>query len=166
MPPSPTITGPVSSRSRKRLRVWIWAGTSSPSELARHILRAWPDRVWHLARRQVAEGFIGPVPSAFSRCRAGRCPSPVRILAAPENARGAAAWPLLGLLGRRFAEVAPAASGPHSVCLLTIATRGHFIHHPFSVDWATSRKKRRLYFVSAAGTVPLCIKRRPREPAL
>jgi hypothetical protein len=30
----------------------------------------------------------------------------------PENARGAAAWPLLGLLGRRLAEVAPAASGP------------------------------------------------------
>src|SRR6266511_2648066 len=81
----------------------------------------------------------------------------------PDNARGAAAWPLLGLLGRRFSEVAPAASGPHSVCLLTIARRGHFIHHPFSVDCATSRKKRRLYFVLEAGTVPLRIERRPRE---
>src|SRR4051795_4009155 len=83
-----------------------------------------------------------------------------------KNTRGAAAWPLLGLLGRRFSEVAPAASGPARLCLLTIASGGHFIHHPFSVDCATSRKIRRLYSVSEAGSVPLCIKRRPREPAL
>jgi hypothetical protein len=42
--------------------------------------------------------------------------------------------------GRRFSEVAPAASGPVSVCFLTIAVRGHLIHHPFSVDWPASRK--------------------------
>ena len=41
---------------------------------------------------------------------------------------------------RRCSEVAPAASGPNSVCLLTIAARGHLIHHPFSVDWLGSRK--------------------------
>jgi hypothetical protein len=64
----------------------------------------------------------GTVPAAATQC------------IGLENARGAAAWPLLSLLGRRFAEVAPAASGPRSVCLLTIARSGHFIHHPFSVD--------------------------------
>ena len=65
MPPSPTITGPASRRSTKRLRVWLGAGTSSPSELARHIHPgSTPGRVWHLAAEAGCRGFEGPVPSA------------------------------------------------------------------------------------------------------
>ena len=84
IPPSPTIAGPVSSRSRKR----FWAGTSSPSELARHILRARPDRVWHLAaeagcRRRHRAGSLG-----LLSMRSGTRPSPPPILQTQKTQEG------------------------------------------------------------------------------
>jgi hypothetical protein len=53
----------------------------------------------------------------------------------------------------------PRRIGALSVCLLIIEMRGHFIHHPFSVDCATSRKISAVYFVLEAGTAPFRIER-------
>src|SRR5882672_2146104 len=114
IPPSPTITGPLSRRSRKRLRVWLWAGTSSPSELARHIHPgSRPAGFGTLPRGQVAEASkgrfpqplsmrSGTLPASVPKYRQGACRDPC-----PENARGAAAWPLLGLLWKEIFRGCP-----------------------------------------------------------
>src|SRR5713101_2755857 len=67
----------------------------------------------------------------------GRAPVGIRVQITQEGPPPGPSWVSYG---RRFSEVAPAASGPVSVCSLTIASRGHLIHHPFSVDWPGSRK--------------------------
>ena len=58
---------PSTRRSRKRLRVWVWAGTSSPSELARHIHPGFhPAGFGTLPRGQVAEASQGRFPQPLS----------------------------------------------------------------------------------------------------
>src|SRR6266576_6177052 len=114
IPPSPTITGPLSRRSRKRLRVWLCAGTWSPSELARHIHPgSRPAGFGTLPRKQVAEASQGRFPQPLSM-RSGTLPASgteYRQGASrdpcPDNARGAAAWPLLGLLWKEIFRGCP-----------------------------------------------------------
>src|SRR5204863_7835080 len=99
-----------------------------------------------LPRRQVAEASkgrfpqplsmrSGALPASGAKYRRGTCRDRVQ-----KTQEGPPPGPSWVSYGRRFSEVAPAASGPISVCSLTIASRGHLIHHPFSVDWRGSRK--------------------------
>ena len=124
IPPSPTITGPVSRRSRKRLRVWLWAGISRLlPKLARHIHPgSRPAGFGTLPRRQVAEASPGRFPQPLSMRSGTLPPLPVRSIGrAPVAIRvqitqeGPPPGPSWVSYGRRSAEVAPAASGPISV---------------------------------------------------
>ena len=93
---------------------------ASPSELARHIHPgSRPAGFGTLPRRQVAEASQGRFPQPLSM-RSGTLPASgtkyrqgARRDPCPDNARGAAAWPLLGLLWKEIFRGCPRRIGAH-----------------------------------------------------
>ena len=147
-PPVADDHGPTLETIQKTVAGRALRGHFVSFRLARHIHPgSRPAGFGTLPRRQVAEASQGRFPQPLSM-RSGTLPASVKKyrqghlsrIRVQKTQEGPPPGPSCVSFGRRFSEVAPAASGPVSVCFLTIALRGHLIHHPFSVDWPASRK--------------------------